>query len=53
MNGISLQSERVSWLQENGWTESGDKDAGHFFFTVLENEQHKINRILYPPPKEK
>lgn len=53
MNGTSLQSERVSWLADNGWVEDGEREAGHYLFIVLENEQHKINRILYPPPKEK
>lgn len=53
MNGISLHSERVSWLEENGWVEEGEKDAGHLLFSVLEAEQHKIHRILYPTPKER
>jgi hypothetical protein len=50
VNGTTLHSERESWLMGNGWSEEGDKAAGHFFFMVLESESAEIHQILYPTP---
>lgn len=53
MNGGTLYSDRRNWLDENGWSEPGERDAGMYFFTILEGTAAEIHSILYPPPKDK
>lgn len=51
MNGVTLHSERDSWLRANGWTDPGEVEAGHYLFLVLESEASEVREILYPSPK--
>jgi len=48
MNGTTLHSERAAWLETNGWTDPGEEEAGHFFFSVLESAMSEIREELYP-----
>lgn len=53
MNGITLTSERESWLRSNGWTDPGEQEVGYFLFHVLEGEMGEVREILHPTPKGK
>lgn len=53
MNGITLNTERESWLRENGWRDPGEKEIGRYLFQVLEAEMGEVREILYPTPTPK
>lgn len=52
VNGTTLHSDRESWLRSNGWTDPGEREAGMYFFLVLEGEMAEVREILHPTPRK-
>jgi hypothetical protein len=45
-NGVSLHSDRESWLRANGWGGDGEKEAGHYLFSVMEAEMGEVREEI-------